>query len=147
MPAKPRVPAIENWFTQADEARLIGLRDPGSNSYFFPKDVAISAAPGHAGAELEEVELSRTGRLWSWTTNHYAPPPPYVSPDPFVPYTVAAVELTKERMVVLGQLAPGVDPERLELGMEMELVLATLFEDDDAEHVVWKWKPVQAVGG
>ena len=59
-----------------------------------------------------------------------------------MPYTVAAVELAAERMVVLGQLAPGVDPETLELGMEMELVLDTLFEDDEAEHMIWKWKPV-----
>jgi uncharacterized OB-fold protein len=142
MPAKPRVPAIENWFTMDAEPRLLGLRDPATGSVFFPKDVAISAAPGRAGAALEEVPLSRTGRLWSYTTNHYQPPDPYVSPDPFVPYTVAAVELAAERMVVLGQLAPGVDPATLELGMEMELVLDTLFEDDQAEHVMWKWRPV-----
>jgi uncharacterized OB-fold protein len=142
MPAKPRVPAIENWFTMEEKPHLLGLRDPGSGSYFFPKDVAVSAVPGRADAALEEVPLSRTGRLWSYTTNHYQPPDPYVSPDPFVPYTVAAVELGAERMVVLGQLVPGIDPATLELGMEMELVLDTLFEDETAEHVVWKWKPV-----
>jgi uncharacterized OB-fold protein len=141
MPSKPRVPAIENWFTIDAEPHLLGLRDPGTGSYFFPKDVAVSAAPGRAGAALEEVPLSRTGRLWSYTTNHYQPPDPYVSPEPFVPYTVAAVELAKERMVVLGQLAPGVDPQTLELGMEMELVLDTLFEDADAQHMIWKWRP------
>ena len=139
---KPRIPAIENWFTDEAEPHLLGLRDPGSGSYFFPKDVAISAAPGHAGADLEEVQLSRTGSLWSWTTNHYQPPPPYVSPEPFEPYTVAAVELAKERMVVLGQLAEGVDPATLEAGMEMELVVETLFEDEEGEHVVWKWRPL-----
>lgn len=141
---KKRVPAIEGWFTTDDEPRLIGLHDPASGSYFFPKDVAIVRAPGHADAELREVELSRTGRLWSYTTNHYAPPEPYVAPDPFVPYTVAAVELADERMVVLGQLADGVDPEALEVGQEMELVLGTLYEDDDAEYLVWKWRPVAA---
>jgi uncharacterized protein len=144
MPPKPRVPAIENWFTMDAQPCLLGLRDPGTGSYFFPKDVAVSAAPGRAGAKLEEVPLSRTGRLWSYTTNHYRPPEPYVSPEPFVPYTVAAVELAAERMVVLGQLAPGVDPASLELGMEMELVLDTLFEDAEAEHMIWKWKPIAA---
>jgi len=142
--AKERVPAIEGWFTTGDEPRLIGLHDPASGSYFFPKDVALVRAPGHADAELQEVELSRTGRLWSYTTNHYQPPEPYVAPDPFVPYTVAAVELADERMVVLGQLADGVDPEGLEVGQEMELVLGTLYEDDDAEYLVWKWRPVAA---
>jgi len=139
--SKARIPAIENWFTDDAEPHLLGLHDPGSGSYFFPKDVAISAAPGFAGAELEEVELSREGTLWSWTTNHYQPPLPYVSPEPFEPYTVAAVELARERMVVLGQLANGVDPDSLEAGMEMDLVVETLFEDEEGEHVVWKWRP------
>ena len=139
--AKNRVPAMEGWFTMSEEPRLIGLHEKSSGSYFFPKDVAISRAPGHAEAELEEVELSRTGKLWSYTTNHYKPPEPYVSPDPFVPYTVAAVELADERMVVLGQLDASVDPESLEVGQEMELTLGTLYEDDENEYVVWKWRP------
>ncbi len=143
--AKNRVPAIDGWFTlDENEPRLIGLRDKESGTYFFPKDVAVSAAPGHADAEREEVELSRTGKLWSYTTNHYKPPAPYVSPDPFEPYTVAAVELTEERMVVMGQLAPGVDPAGLEVGQPMELTLGTLYEDDENEYIVWNWKPAAA---
>ena len=54
----------------------------------------------------------------------------------------SAVELTEERMVILGQVAEGIDPESLEVGQEMELVLGTLYEDDENEYVVWKWKPV-----
>ncbi len=143
--SRKRVPAIEGWFTlDENEPRLIGLRDKESGTYFFPKDVSVSAAPGFADAEREEVELSRTGRLWSYTTNHYKPPEPYVAPEPFEPYTVAAVELTEERMVVMGQLAPGIDPASLEVGQEMELTLGTLYEDDENEYIVWKWKPVAA---
>ena len=142
--SKKRVPAIEGWFTLDDEPRLLGRRDPASGTYFFPKDVAVSRAPGYDQVELEDVPLSRTGRLWSYTTNYYKPPEPYVSPEPFEPYTVAAVELGEERMVVMGQLADGVDPASLEVGMEMELVLGTLYEDDENEYVVWKWRPVAA---
>lgn len=139
---KPRVPAAEGWFT-TDEAQphLVGARGTESGSYFWPTGVAVSGNPRAPGEEREEVLLSRTGRLWSWTTNHYAPPEPYVAPDPFVPYTVCAVELEREQMVVLGGLATGADPALLEVGMEMELVLGTLFEDDEHEHVVWQWAP------
>lgn len=142
--SKKRVPAIEGWFTLDDAPQLIGLRDAESGTCFFPKDVAVSRAPGYDHVELEEVRLSRTGKLWSYTTNHYQPPAPYVAADPFEPYTVAAVELTDERMVVMGQLADGVDPGSLEVGMEMELVLGTLYEDDENDYVVWKWQPVAA---
>ena len=64
-----------------------------------------------------------------------------MSPDPFVPYTVCAVELADEGMVVLGQLATAADPAMLEVGMTMELVLGMLHEDDDNEYVVWQWAP------
>ncbi len=145
MSEKNRVPAIEGWFTlDENEPQLMGLYDAESGSYFFPKDVAVSRAPGYDHVELEEVPLSRTGKLWSYTTNHYKPPEPYIPSDPFEPYTVAAVELARERMVVMGQLAPGVDAADLEVGQEMELVLGTLYEDDENEYIVWNWQPLSA---
>ncbi|MBI4517097.1 MAG: Zn-ribbon domain-containing OB-fold protein [Deltaproteobacteria bacterium] len=139
---KTQVPAIEGWFTTEAQARLLGSRCKKCRSYFFPKEALFCRNPGCAGTEFEEVPLSRTGKVWSFTTNHYQPPAPYVSPDPFVPYTVAAVELAQEQMVVLGQVAAGVDPKSLRVGMNVELVLETLYQDDKAEYLVWKWKPV-----
>jgi uncharacterized OB-fold protein len=40
-------------------------------------------------------------------------------------------------------VADGVDPATMRVGDEVELVLGTLFEDDDHEYVVWKWKPTE----
>ena len=60
------------------------------------------------------------------------------APDPFVPYAVAAVELDEEKIIVLGQVAG--DVEALDVGARVELVVDTLFVDDEGEHVVWKWK-------
>jgi uncharacterized OB-fold protein len=143
MTAKQRVPAVAGWIRMDEgDPRLLGTKCRNCGSVFFPRQTLACRNPACDGRELDEVPLSRRGRVWSWTTNHYAPPPPYVAPDPFVPYTVAAVELAEERMVVLGQLASGVDPADLEIGGEVELVLETLFEDAEREHVVWKWRPV-----
>jgi uncharacterized protein len=139
---KTRVQAVEGWFTMDDDApALVGRRGSETGSYFFPPTLAFSRNPAAPGEELDEVQLSRRGRIWSWTTNHYQPPAPYVSPDPFVPYTVVAVELPEEQMVVLGPLAAGVDPGTLAVGTEVELGLATLYEDDEHEYVVWSWRP------
>ena len=139
---KERVPAAAGWFTLDEVApQLVGARGKESGSYFWPTGIATSGNPSAPGEEREPALLSRRGRLWSWTTNHYAPPEPYVAPDPFVPYTVCAVELDEERMVVLGQLATGADADVLEIAMPMELVLGPLYEDDDHEFVVWQWAP------
>lgn len=140
---KTRVPAVEGLFTiDGGEARLIGGRVPGTDSYFFPRHLG-GADPRVGPVEPEEVLLSRRGRVWSYTTSHYPPPPPFVvNAEPYEPITIAAVELEAEKMVVLGQCVAGVTPEDLEVGTEMELVADTLYSDDDCDYLVWKWCPV-----
>ncbi len=123
---------------------LIGSRCVDSGNYFFPKELEHSRVPGFGDSKLEEVQLSRTGTLWSWTDAAYAPPPPFVAQDPHVPFAIACVELAEEQMVIMGQVATGFSVEDLSMGMEMELTLETLYEDDDNEYIVWKWKPVGA---
>ena len=138
--------AVEGLFTLGDdgEPRLIGGRVPGTESYFFPKHLG-GADPRVGPVELEEVLLSRRGRVWSYTTSHYPPPPPFIpATEPYEPITIAAVELDAERMVVLGQCAAGVGPDQLAVGMEMELTVETLCRDDDRDYVVWKWCPAAA---
>jgi uncharacterized OB-fold protein len=142
---KPKLPAVEGWFTlDGARPRLLGTRCQRCGTYFFPKETFFCRNPGCGSSDLEAVELSSRGRLWSYTNNCYAPPPPYVASDPFEPYAIAAVELEPERMVVLGQVEAGVGVERLEVGMPMELVLGTLYEDAKHEYLVWKWKPLAA---
>ena len=81
--SKNRVPAADGWFTMDEAApALLGARGTESGSYFWPTALAVSANPSVPGEAREPTPLSRQGTLWSWTTNHYAPPEPYVSPDP-----------------------------------------------------------------
>jgi uncharacterized OB-fold protein len=142
-----RVPAVEGWFTLEDPPHLIGTRCTGSGTYFFPPERTMSRAPGFADSPLEDVELSRTGRLWSYTNAGYQPPEPFVpQSDPFVPFCIAAVELEKEQLVVLGQCVAGVTIDDLEVGIEMELVLDVLDRTEDADLMIWKWQPVGWAG-
>jgi hypothetical protein len=143
-----RVPAVEGWFTMDERSpALLGARGLQSGSYFWPPTLAVSANPATPFEEREPVELSRHGTLWSWATNHYQPPEPFVPNGPsgeFVPYTVCAVELEVERMVVLGPLATGADAAALRVGLPMELVLGPLFTEDGVEHVIYQWSPRSA---
>lgn len=136
-----QLPVLEGWFTlDTAEPHLIGTQCAQCNSYYFPKQDSYCRNPDCDSEEFAEVELSRTGTLWSYTNAVYQPPAPFVAADPFVPYAIAAVELDKEKMIVLGQVIEGVDVEALEVGMKMELVLEPL-EDDK---LTWKWKPAGA---
>ncbi len=143
--AKTRTPAVEGWFTiDAGDPRLLGSRCRSCQTCFFPRESVFCRNPHCSGEEFDEIPLSNRGTLWSFTNNCYAPPAPYVAADPFEPYAVAAVELEDEKIVVLGQVVPGVGVDALRAGMEMELVLDTLYEDDQNEYLVWKWRPAAA---
>jgi uncharacterized protein len=142
---RPRVPAIEGWYTLDETApTLIGSRCTSCGTFFYPPpQVAFCRNPNCEGETFERVPLSRTGRIWSFTNACYPPPEPFVAPSPFVPFAIAAVELEKEKMIVLGQIVGGVGIEDLSVGMTVELVLETLYADADADKVTWKWKPVR----
>ncbi len=139
---KTRTLAIEGWFQDAPTPALIGTQCTSCQSIFFPPERTFCRNPGCVNDQFNDRPLSTTGKLWSYTTNNYQPPAPYVSPkEDYEPFAVAAVELEEEKMIVLGQVPDQVSIEQLEAGMEMELVVDTLFEDDDNEYVVWKWRP------
>lgn len=139
--SKPRVPVVDGLFTEKEDGpRLLGGRCARCGAYFFPRQYSFCRNPACGAPDLEHVELSTSGTLWSFTDNRFAPPPPYPATEPFEPYGVAAVTLEREQMIVLGQLARGTDVGALRVGMTMDLVVEPLYEDDDAVHTVWKWR-------
>jgi len=113
-----KIPVAEGLFTWPDgPPRLIGSRHRETGAISFPAD--------RSNGEVEEIQLSRTGTLFTWTTQQFVPPaPPYTGdtdPDSFTPYAVGYVELP-EGILIEGRLTES-DPERLDIGQEMELVL------------------------
>jgi uncharacterized protein len=145
---KTRVGAVEGWFNaDSPEPALLGSRCRSCRTYAFPGQTFACSNPACRGTEFDEVELSRRGRVWSYTDARYTPPPPYVATDPYEPFAIAAVELAEEKMVVMGQMVPGVSVDDLAVGDEVELVVDTLYEDEDHEYLVWKWRPVGSTGG
>ena len=136
------VPAIEGWYTlDEDNPRLLGSRCDACGTYFFPKQFTYCRNPDCESTDFTEVPLSNTGTLWSYTNACYEPPKPFVAPDPFEPYTLAAVQLDEEQMVILGQVVKGVEVADLKVGMPMKLVLDILHPAEDGDRVVWKWQP------
>jgi len=136
-----RVPVAEGLFTwPSDEPRLIGSRCGACGITTFPSQ---DSCPRCASTDMREHRLERRGRLWAWTTQHFPPPsPPYAGPigEAFVPFGIGYVELPGEVKV---EARLDADPERLEAGMEMELVVVPFRTDDKGNEVVtFAFRPV-----
>ena len=144
------VPIAEGVFTwPSDAPQLIGARCPACGIVTFPTQ---DSCPRCAATGMEEHLLARRGRLWAWTTQSFPPPsPPYSGPKgkDFVPFGVGYVELGDE-VKVESRLTES-DPELLEAGMEMELVVVPYRTDDDGngkttEVVTFAFQPITAEG-
>ena len=143
MSGKTHAPAVEGLFTMDPrEPHLIGSQCRGCGTYFFPAEKTFCRNPNCDRADLHEVELSRTGSVWSYTSANYKPPAPFIAKEPFEPFAIAAVALEQEGLTILGQVVAGVGVDELETGMMMELVLDELYQDDVHVYMTWKWKPV-----
>ena len=135
-------PAVEGWFTSGPAPALVASRCTACGSVFFPPTGGFCRNPACDGTEYDAVELSRRGRVWSYTDAQYQPPAPYVAPtDPFQPFALAAVELP-EGIVVLGQVADGFGVADLVVGTEVDLVVETLNVDETGERTIYRWRPV-----
>jgi len=137
-------PAVEGWFTTGPEPALIGTECRSCGNISFPRETTFCKNPACSGEEFDDVELSRHGKVWSYTDAQYKPPAPYISnTDPYVPFALAAVELP-EGLVVLGQVADGFGVADLKVGDDVELVVETLYTDETGDRSIWRWKPVAA---
>lgn len=90
-----------------------------------------------SGEDVAVEELPRRGTLWTWTVQRFMPKQPYKSnetAETFQPYGVGYVELADGARVE-GRLTEN-DPEKLKIGMEMELVFDTWRVDENGDEVV-----------
>lgn len=139
MAAKKQVPIIEGLFTwPSDKPQLIASRCKKCGAVSFPK----AAFCGNPDCEkvrenIEEIKLSNSGTLWSFTTQIYAPPAPFKK-EPFEPYGIGMVD-TEEGLRVLGILTSN---DNLKVGMKVEMTTGKLYEDEENEYITWMWKPV-----
>lgn len=146
MAEKTERPFLDGWFAQgaepgAEGAHLIGSRCSACGTFYFPRQSRLCRHPDCGGERFEDVPLSREGRLWSYTDACYQPPEPFIAADPYEPFAIAAVELEREKMIVLGPVVHGVGVDALRVGMPMTLVVEALSETASERHLTWKWKP------
>ena len=138
-----RVAAFEDLFTwPSDDPRLVATRCKSCGYCAFPKTFTCGN-PNCKNEDVEDILLSKRGKLWSWSTQYYKPPPPFIVPEPYVPFAVGLVEFPegiKVLGIVTGCNAPD---EELKIDMAVEVIAEKLFVDEDGNEVIgWKFKPV-----
>jgi uncharacterized protein len=126
------IPIADDLFTwPSTEPQLIGSRCATCGTTTFPRH---DSCPKCTATEMHERLLSRHGSLWSYTVQGFRPKEPYNGPEAFEPYGVGYVELPGE-VIVEARLTEN-NPDVLEIGAEMELVVVPFRRDDDGNDVV-----------
>jgi uncharacterized OB-fold protein len=109
----------------ADEVTLRGGRCDACGTTTFPHQ---DSCPRCGGVAMVPVPLPRSGRLWSFTVQAFAPKAPYRGS--FEPFGVGYVDLGP--VIVEARLTES-DPARLDIGSVMHLTLVPAFEDGDTQ--------------
>lgn len=107
-----------------------------------------NACPRCGGDHLDDAAFDRQGTLWTFTTQEFVPKsPPYArveTAESFEPYAVGYVEFADQGRIE-GRIV-GCPPDRLEIGMHMEVVLVPFCLDEQGRQVVtYAFRPVDEV--
>ncbi len=137
--SKKKVPLAQGLFTwPSDQPKLIGSRCKKCGTPAFPS-VAYCTNPDceKNPDNVEKIELSNRAKLYTYAVQAYPMPAPFKM-EPFEPFPLGMLDFP-EGLRILGMLTT---PD-VEIGMEMEMTVKKLYEDDENEYITWAWKPVK----
>lgn len=90
------------------------------------------------GDQIEAIELSSEGDLWTYTIVRHKPPGGYLGPDPFVPFALGLVELSDGVRI----MAPiEADLDSLVIGSRLHLHPWLLEASDGQTYRAFKFVP------
>lgn len=100
-------------------------------------EIVFPMPQGDAAKDVEPYKLSRTGTLWSWTSQGFLPKDPYIGPGSgpdegppdFVPFLLGYVELPGE--VIVESRIVDATLEDLELNMPLEFCIVPFNDTHD----------------
>lgn len=126
LPIKPELYSIPD--CEDGRPALIGSKCSACQEIFFPvRHICQNCQHGN----LDEIMLSTQGKIYSFTTVMLRPASHYKGP---VPYSFGWVELPEG--VRIETLYTECEPEKLEIGLEVEMVLEKIDVDDEGREIV-----------
>jgi len=137
--SEERVPCVEGLFSdEGGAATLHGSRCAGCDTPYFPKSAACHN-PSCTESKMEDFDFGGQGTLWSYSIADFPPPPPHKFDQPFAPYAMGVVDL-ECGLRLIGQMVD--KAEDVKVGAEVELVIDTLYHEDDKAYTSWKFKQI-----
>ena len=115
-----------------ENVRLKGSKCNDCGVAFLGK---LAACENCQSMNITEYELPRHGKLYSFTMVRQKPPGGFRGPtDPFEPFPVGQVEM-EDGVLFLSRLAH-VKFEDLKIGMDLEMVVEPLYEDEKGNEMM-----------
>jgi len=135
----PELPDLFDW--TKDGVRLQSAKCNSCGTYFFPAS-HHQHRPGCSREGVENVFLSRRGKLATYTVQYYMCPPPFKTAGDITPYGIGMVEFP-EGISVTGIITES-DLNALKIGLDMETTTYTLYKDEKGNDVVtWAFRVVK----
>jgi uncharacterized protein len=126
-----------------DRAVLFASRRRSSGVVKFPAErPELFDGDPDTQADIEAIELSTTGTLYTYTTQEFAPPLPYKGnrdPKVFKPYIVGFVELAEGLLVE--SLIVGASPAELRVGQSLVSTTTTLETEAGESLLTYAFRP------
>ena len=124
--------------SKEDPVYLNGSRCKTCGRYHFP---VVERCYVCSGQDLEDVKMGRNATIYTYTNNNYTPPGGIYKGK--VPYGLGVV-LLDEGILITTRINEA-DPSKLKIGMKVELMLETLYTDNEKneEVVCFTYNPVK----
>jgi len=137
---KKQIPVLEGlWTTPApaeEKPQLVGSKCFNCGEIIFPSNTVCVNCQYQT---MEQIKLSRRGKIFSLSTVMLAPPKYYTGQ---VPYAIGYVELP-DGVRILTSFSG--NPDFLKIGMDVELVIEKLHENEEGDEIMgFKFKAIEA---
>lgn len=129
-------PCVPGLFASEGGARVLGSRCAACGTPYFPR-LATCHNPACAGSDMQPCEFGGRGKVWSYSVADFPPPSPHKYDQPFKPYAIAVVDLDSGLRLVGQMVDP---PAAMSVGAAVELVIDTLYHEQDKAFTSWKFK-------
>lgn len=121
------------WREQPQRYRMLANKDTETGTVYFPPR---RVAPGNLDATFEDVQLSGTGAVVTFTVIRVAPTP-Y---GDLAPYALAVVE-TEDGCRLTCQLTD-MEVDEVKIGMPVKFEFRKLYDDNEASVIYYGYKAI-----